>query len=111
MPSVLDAADAQQWGAYKLAELKDPIQIAKITGIEIFKTRINAKGKARVTSIDGLHTFTLPIKSVKYSITSEGIIANVDLGEKDVSFTAEQLRLAQKIVTAEALEDMRTRQS
>ena len=111
MPSVLDSADAEQWGNYKLSELKDPVQIAKITGIEIFKTRINAVGKANITSVDGLHTFTLPIKQVKYSITSNGITADVDLGEKDVSFVAESLRIAQKIIVAEQLEDARTKVS
>lgn len=110
MPAVLENADAQQWGNYKLTELKDPVQTGKITGIEVFKRRINAKGKAKITSLNGLHSYELPIKKVKYKISSEGIVVNVDLGKKDVSFSAEQLRLAQKVITNEQLEEQKMRQ-
>ena len=111
MPAVLEDADATQWGNYKLAELKDPVQTGKITGIEVFKRRINAKGKAKVTSLDGLYSYELPIKKVKYKISSSGIIVSVDLGKKDVSFSAEQLRLQQEIITMEQLEEQKMRQS
>jgi len=110
LPSVLDAGDAEQWGNYKLTELAYHTQPAKITGIEVFKTRIEALGKTRVTSIDGLYEFELPIKRVKYNISSNGIEVDVELGEKDVAFTQEELKLKQQLATADALADQRTRQ-
>lgn len=105
MPSILDASLAEEWGNYKLTQLAYPKQTAKITGIEVFKYKIEAKGKARVTSKDGLHTYELPIERVKYRISSNGLEVDVELGEKDKSFTASQLALGQKILTLEQLGD------
>ncbi|MBA7568553.1 hypothetical protein ES708_10282 [subsurface metagenome] len=65
LPSALDDADAGQWGNYKLTESKDPVQTAKVKGVEVFKTKIEPIGKAKITSIDGLHTYELPIKQVE----------------------------------------------
>ena len=111
IPSVLDSTDATQWGNYKLTELKDPVQKAKVSGIELTKTRINARGKAKITSVDGLHEFTLPIKKVKYKLASKGITADLELGEKDVFFSAEQLKLMQRITTEESLSEQNLLQS
>lgn len=111
LPSSLGSADATRWGGYKLTELKDPVRKAKVTGIELRRVRIEARGLARITSLDGLHEYELPIKKVKYAISSDGVVADVDLGEKDIAFAEEQLRLKQQLITADQLQAERTRQS
>lgn len=114
LPSILDDELAMDWGRYKLKEQAyedyPPID-AKVTGIEVFKRKIEAKGRARISSKDGLHEYEFPIAKVKYKLSSDGLTVDVELGQKDVSFTAEQLALQQKIITMEQLEDARQRQS
>jgi hypothetical protein len=112
IPSALDNTDATQWGNYKLTEKKDPIQTAKVTGIEIFQKKIEAIGKMKVTSNDGLHEYELAMERVEYKIDSNiGIEVNVELGRKDISFTEEQLNFKKKLTIAEALADQRLLQS
>ncbi len=113
IPSVLDATDAEQWGDFKLAELKDAEQSARIDGVDINikKKKIDARGNARITSDDGLNEYTLPIKSVRYTINADGVTARVQLGKKDKLFTELQLELQQEIITQEQLGDQRVSQS
>lgn len=110
IPSALDIDDAEQWGNYKLAELKDPIQRASVNGIEIYQVRLEAKRNARITSINGLYEYTLPIKRVQYKFDSGGIIAAVQLGELDRSWTYEQIKIREKLIEQEQLNDQRTTQ-
>lgn len=50
LPTTDNSVDALQWGAQLLAEKKDPVITATITGIDILKLRekIKAEGKARI---------------------------------------------------------------
>jgi hypothetical protein len=110
LPSVLSDDDAEQWGNYKLSELKDPVQSAKIEGIEVFQTKIEARGKAKITSADGLNSYELPIEKVKYKISSKGIVVDVELGEKDVFLSKATLALLAKQKMLEQLGDQRIQQ-
>jgi hypothetical protein len=105
IPSALDVDDAEQWGNYKLAELKDPVQRATIDGIDIYQVKLDAVGNARITSVDGLHEYTLPIKKVAYTFSSEGIVAKADLGELDLSFTKEQIKIKEALARQDQLND------
>ncbi len=105
IPSSLDVDDAEQWGDYKLAELKDPIQRATVSGIDIFQSKIEAKGKARVTSVNGLYEYTLPIVKVNYKFSKNGIQAKVQLGELETDFTRLQIDLKQRMYVQEQLSD------
>ena len=91
IPSAVTAADATRWGQQEIARLKDPIRKAKIKGLRLEwpnsdgtynVRRIKPTGKAAITPLDGSTAHEYPINKVKYSVTSNGIIADVDLGEQ-----------------------------
>jgi hypothetical protein len=111
MPSALDVDDAEQWGNYQLAELKDPVVKATIDGIDIYQEKIEAVGNARITSVDGLNEYTLPIERVVYNFSASGIEVKAELGELDTTFTYEQLKIKQKVIEQEQLNDQRTAQT
>ncbi len=111
IPSVLNDSDAAQWGTYKLTELKSPRQTAELKGYRVTNQRVNARGFAEVTSEDGQYCFILPIKEVKYSISSNGITADINLGERKIYFSKYQLELQQRIATEEYLSEQNLRQS
>jgi hypothetical protein len=48
IPPALDSNDAQRWANYKLSELKDPTEKAKVKGIDLDGEKIEATGKARI---------------------------------------------------------------
>lgn len=85
IPSALTETDAQRWGDAKLQELKDPRITAEANNIELFKRKIRAEGKARITTNDGNNIYELPIKKVTYNISSDGVKCAMNLG--DVSQT------------------------
>lgn len=79
-PESLNSTDATRWANMILSELKDPAVTAKISNI-IFdetKAKIIAKGKARITMYEGTE-YSLFIRAVTYSITSGGILGDMDL--------------------------------
>jgi hypothetical protein len=110
-PDILGTADAVQWGTYILNQKKDPVTQVKI--IEYFldsdKNKIEARGKIRLTTEDGAE-YSLPIKRVTYTISTGGIMADIELGQIDVPFEWHLLEILRKIQEESRLADKRTKQ-
>lgn len=91
MPAAVTATDATRWGQQEIGRLKDPKRRAKITGLRLeypnadgsFNVRrIKPDGKAAITPLDGGAAHEYPITKVKYTISAQGIVATLDLGEQ-----------------------------
>lgn len=79
-PDVLDVDDAWRWGAEILQDRKSPNIKGKISNI-IFdktKTKVDSKGKIRVTGHEGSE-YEFKIEKVSYSISSQGILGEMEL--------------------------------
>lgn len=103
IPTALATEDAQRWGEYKLSKLKDPVQKAKVTGIDINGTLIRAEGKARIYDKEG-RSYEYPIKKVIYKIVSSGITADLELGELDRPLAEEILEMMRDLKNQEYLQ-------
>lgn len=103
IPAALTLSDAVRWGNYQLSSLKDPIQKAKVTGIELQNTIIKAEGKARIFDEEG-NKYEFPIKRVSYKISDDGIIADIELGELDLPISGEILELLRAVKNEEYLQ-------
>ena len=79
-PEIQDATDAIAWAQGELARLKDPKAHGQVAGVFLdeFRTPFEARGKAQITDNEG-QLFVLPIKSVKYKISSQGTFATLEL--------------------------------
>lgn len=84
MPSGMNTGEIGKWGDDLLAKSKDPVMKAVISGIDIERTqtRIWPRGRMRLTSEDGLHSYRFPIRVLTYHITPAGVTADVELGPK-----------------------------
>jgi len=84
MPSGMNTDEIGKWGDDLLAKSKDPIMKATISDIDIERTqtRIWPRGRMRLTSEDGKHSYRFPIRVMTYHITPEGVTADVELGPK-----------------------------
>ena len=79
-PETLNVSDATQWAEEILAKKKNPKISAKLKNIffDKTKTKIDAKGKIRITTADGFE-YVLTIDKVSYSISPSGILGQIDL--------------------------------
>ena len=90
LPSAYEVADAKRWGENQIAQYKDPIRSAKVTGVRLeypladgtFNVRhLTTLGQAQIRTLSG-ETHEYPITKVKYTISaSTGISAEMTLGE------------------------------
>ena len=79
-PDLLDIDDAERWAGELLLDRKMPKIKGKISNI-IFdktKTKIETEGKVRVTAHEGSE-YELKIDKVAYSISSQGVLGQMDL--------------------------------
>lgn len=90
VPAAVSAADATRWGEQEIGRRKDPKRKAQIKGLKLEYPnadgtynvrRIKPDGKAAIGPVDGSAAHEYPITKIKYSITSQGILATLDLGE------------------------------
>jgi len=97
IPVALTLSDAERIANYQLSILKDPETSATLKNVEIIsQTRIPAEGKARIFDKDGTK-YEMYIKKVKYNISSKGITMDWTLGEIDIPFENEILKLLRNI--------------
>ncbi len=90
LPSAYEVADAKRWGENQIAQYKEPIRSAKVTGVRLeyplvdgtFNVRhLTTTGQAQIRTLAG-DTHEYPITKVKYTISaSTGITADMTLGE------------------------------
>lgn len=90
LPSAYEVADAKRWGENQLAQYKEPVRSAKVTGVRLeyplvdgtFNVRhLTTTGQAQIRTLDG-STYEYPITKVKYTISATtGISADMTLGE------------------------------
>ena len=80
VPEVLNASDALAWAQTQLEKLKDPKARGQVAGVFLdeFRVPFEARGTAIITDQEG-NIYELPIRNVKYSISTEGILANLEL--------------------------------
>lgn len=110
-PEILDYDDAMRWAAQILAEKKDPIQSAQLTGIILDDTKamIEARGLMRVTGHDGT-SYSLDIARVEYTISPAGIRADVELGKLEEPMEKTILDIMRRVEEESRLADKRTSQ-
>ena len=79
-PEVLNIDDSREWAKQILSKTKDPEITAKILNVLFDETRakIDAKGKTRITTYEGSE-YELFIKKAVYTISSDGILGELDL--------------------------------
>lgn len=90
LPSAYEVADARRWGENQVAQYKEPICSAKVSGVRLeyplvdgtFNVRhLTTTGQAQIRTLSG-DTHEYPITKVKYTISaSTGITADMTLGE------------------------------
>ncbi len=90
LPSAYEVEDARRWGENQIAQYKEPVRSAKVTGVRLeyplvdgtFNVRhLTTMGQAQIRTLDG-STYEYPITKVKYTISaSTGISADMTLGE------------------------------
>ena len=80
VPEAINPDDAIQWAEQILAQKKDPKVKAKIKNLifDTTKTKMAATGKVRMTAYEGTE-YQLAIKKIKYSISSSGILGDIEL--------------------------------
>lgn len=78
-PDILNNDDAIQWANQILSEKKDPKIKAGIKNVlfDETKTKIDSKGKIKITVFDGTE-YELLIKRIQYRISSKGITADIE---------------------------------
>ena len=89
LPSAYSVNDAKRWGENQIAQYKDPVRSAKITGVRLeypypdgtFNVRhMGTDGKAQIRTLSG-ETQEYPITKIKYTISAkDGIKADMELG-------------------------------
>lgn len=106
IPSAYSASDATRWGDNELQALKDPQRTAKLDGIhnEIAKRNIRPEGMARITTYDGKVSYDYPIQTVRYSLSSEGIVMTMELGEYVEGLEQIIVKMARDAKSAELLQ-------
>ena len=110
-PDILGVDDSLQWADYILDQKKLPAVQAKIVNLFLDddKTKIEAKGKARLTTANGTE-YTLFIKRVGYKISAAGISADLELGQLAVPLEQQMVDLFRRIQEEQRLGDKRTKQ-
>ena len=90
LPEAYEVEDARRWGENQIAQYKEPVRSAKVTGVRLeyplvdgtFNVRhLTTMGQAEIRTLDG-NTYEYPITKVKYTVSaSTGISADMTLGE------------------------------
>lgn len=90
LPSAYEVADARRWGENQIAQHKDPVRSAKVSGVRLayplvdgtFNVRhLTTMGQAEIRTCEGA-TYEYPITKVKYTVSANtGIVADMTLGE------------------------------
>lgn len=80
VPEAMSSNDAIQWAEQILAQKKDPKVRAMIKNVifDMTKTKTTASGKIRITTYEGTE-YQLFIKKINYSISSAGILGDIEL--------------------------------
>lgn len=81
-PSVYDTSDSIRAASAELLRSKDPIQRARISGVQISSNRITTNGYCRITGPGGNY-LDLPKKKIVYSLGPDKIGIDLQLGEHD----------------------------
>lgn len=102
-PTVLDADDALRWGQYKLTQVKDAKQSAKLSNIDINRVHVKADGKARIFDRFGT-AYEIEIVKVSYKITSKGMLCDIELGAEDVPIEQQFIKMIRDIKNQEILQ-------
>lgn len=102
-PTVLDSDDALRWGQYKLTQVKDAKQQAKLTNIDIDRVHVKAEGKARIFDRTGV-AYEIEIVKVSYKITSKGMLCDIELGAEDIPIEQQFLKMIRDIKNQEILQ-------
>lgn len=92
LPEAYNVQDAARWGQNQIAQYKQPVKSAKVTGVNLeypypdgtFNVRhMTTEGLAEIRRLDGT-VDTYPIKKIKYTISgSSGIQTELELGEPE----------------------------
>ena len=110
LPSAMEVADAETFGDYQLALYKDPRYTGTVSGLNLKLLAglrpVVVNGKARVTLYDGTE-YQIQVRRVKYTISSEGILADVELGELEAPIEGPFLEIARKIAAETRINDRR----
>jgi len=111
VPEILNSDDAVQWANLILQEKKDPKVIARLKNIflDATKEKIEPKGKVRVTVYDGTE-YNLQIKRASYSISAEGILAELELGSLIIPLEEYFVNLIKEVNEEKRLGDKRAEQ-
>jgi len=115
IPSALTATDATRWGQTQIARFKDPIKSASVKGVQLWSVtptgtytvrKLTPEGQARITSEDGTVYGDYPISKVKYSISADGIICALTLGDTSERFDEMLVAMNRAIKQNEILQRM-----
>ncbi|MHA1290368.1 MAG: hypothetical protein ACTSPB_23555, partial [Candidatus Thorarchaeota archaeon] len=110
-PEILNSDDAVQWANLILQEKKEPKVIARLKNVflDATKAKIEPKGKVKVTVYDGTE-YNLQIKRASYSISAEGILAELELGSLIIPLEEHFVNLIKEVNEEKRLGDKRAEQ-
>ena len=119
LPSAFSEADAARWGYEQLKIFKDPIQNAKVSGIQLeypnadgsFGVRkLTTRGRVAIYTREG-ESHYYPLEKIKYEITADkGIYCSLTLGKSKVGVSGWLARIEQNAKNQEFLQNSNNKQ-